>query len=115
NSIAAGCGLGAVASSCFHRPIRVDRDTSPVFRSNSTIAELFHKLTHALVPALLAITVYGYSAGMYRLASNFLRRRAKDFSILPEMTSSSTTLSERLLAISRRSPRAPGSTANPAG
>src|SRR5882672_10218974 len=88
----------------------IQRTTLFVSRFSSATAEPFHKLAHALVPALFAITVYGYAVGMKRL-----RLRSKDCWISPELISSNTTLSERLLAMSSRSPFGPGNTANPAG
>src|SRR5436853_3102446 len=107
-SIAVGCELGATESEGRQSSIR--RFTVPFLRSNSATAEPFHKLTHALVPARLAMTVYGYAAGMYLLVLI-----SKDFKIRPELTSSRTTLSERLFATSRRSPSLELKTASPAG
>src|ERR1700739_2357359 len=107
--MAAGCELVCPDAALAHS--RNQRRTSPVSRFNSATAEPFHKLHQALVPALLAITVYGYSVGTY-----WLRLRSNAFRIWPEAASSSTTLSERMLAMSRPSPTTlPGRIASPAG
>src|SRR5271166_3626623 len=103
-----GCTPGTTGSEECHSSIR--RATLPFFRSNSATAESFHKLTPALVAALLATTVYGYAVGTYLLTLT-----SKVFRIFPELTSSSTTLSERLFATSIRSPLAERNTAKPAG
>src|SRR6266446_8698456 len=103
-----GCAPGARGSWGCHSSIQ--RATLPVSRLSSATAEEFQRLTHALVPALLAITEYGYALGMKRL-----RLRSNDCTILPELVSSTMALSERLLAMSRRSPLGPGRTATPAG
>src|ERR1700686_4831100 len=57
SAIAVGCELGAIGSDGFARSIQ--RVTLPVSRFSSATADAFHRLTQALVPALLAITVYG--------------------------------------------------------
>src|SRR5260370_35163798 len=77
NTIAVGCELGTMESAAFARSIQ--RATLPVSRFSSATEDPFHKLTHAWVPALLAITVYGKALGMYRL-----RLRSTTFSIFQE-------------------------------
>src|SRR5882672_5880174 len=77
----------------------IQRSILPVSKFSSATEEPFHRLHHAFVPALLAMTVYGKALG-----TNRLRLTSKDCWSWPELTSRSTTLSERLLATSRRCP-----------
>src|ERR1700674_1384265 len=108
SSIAVGCELDPMESCVFVSSIH--RATLPVWRLSSARLSPFHKLTQAFVPALLAITVYGYALGMKRS-----RLRSNDCEILPEPVSRTMALSERLLAMRRRSPLGPLRTASPAG
>src|SRR5882724_4757716 len=108
NSMVVGWEPGSIGPSGLSKSIQ--RVTLPVARSSSATAEPFQSLHQALVPALFAITVYGNALG-----TNRLRLRSNDFCICPELTSRSTTLSEMLLATSRRSPVDPGNITRPAG
>src|SRR6267378_5992915 len=99
-----GCELGAIGSAALAQSIQ--RATLPVSRLSSATAEEFQRLTHALVPLRLAITVYGYALGIKRL-----RLRSNDCTILSALVSRTIALSERLSATSRRSPFGPCKTA----
>src|SRR5882724_7710852 len=108
NSMVVGWEPGSIGPSGLSKSIQ--RETLPVARSSSATVDPFQRLHQALVPTLFATTVYGNALG-----TNRLRLRSNDFCICPELTSRSTTLSERLLATRRRSPSGVGNTAKPAG
>src|SRR3974377_1929165 len=93
---AVACADGASGSSC--RFVSIQRVPLPARTSNSATREEFHTLHHARLPSRVATTVYGYAAG-----TRSLMLRSNVWEHVPRAAASSTTLSERLFAISNLS------------
>src|SRR5258708_25512069 len=107
--MAVGCEPGAIGS--FGSSSLIHLTTFPLMRSSSATCEAFHRLHQARLPSRVATTVYGNDDG-----TRAPTLRSKLCRTLPFARSSSTTLSDRLLA-TRSLSGAPATEikANPAG
>src|SRR5258708_39833067 len=89
--MAVGCEPGAIGS--FGSSSLIHLTTFPLVRSSSATCEAFHRLHEARLPSRAATTVYGNDGG-----TRAPTLRSKLCRTLPFAGSSSTPLSERLLA-----------------